>query len=179
MVFFCSMILGERQSLVLLILVEQVTITVLMMLEFIYMFSPTLHLFCIVFSQYSYCIQILCQTCITCPTDYYEFVPFDRSSTTGSTSGAGTSYPSEAPQFTSCVKRSFLGSIFSFLCSALWITVYHVDPFLVAILFSVLLRFTALITPLISYLNLIQPTIFFRNTCTKSGSLRFSQYSGC
>ena len=57
------------------------------------------------------------------------------------TCGAGTAYPSGAPTFTTGFELCSCCSIFSFLCSVLWIVVCPSVLFLVAIVLSGLLRF--------------------------------------
>ena len=66
------------------------------------------------------------------------------------TSGAGTAYPSGAPDFTPRFEWGSCYSIFSFICMfcrSLFVLLYF---FFLAIVFSVLLRYTILITPLVS-----------------------------
>jgi len=47
----------------------------------------------------------------------------NKCNTTGVTRGAGTDYPFVAPEFTPGSSRGSCCSIFSFLCSVLWILV--------------------------------------------------------
>ena len=66
----------------------------------------------------------------------------NQSNTTGSTSGTGTAYNSRVPQFTPGFEQSQCCSIFSFLGGGLQIIVCTFVLFLLAIVLSVLLRFT-------------------------------------
>ena len=67
----------------------------------------------------------------------------DKRITTGATCGAGTVYPYRAPEFTPCFEWGSCCSIFSFLCSVLYIIVRHFVVFLLIIVLSVFLQFTA------------------------------------
>ena len=62
---------------------------------------------------------------------------------TGANSGAGTTYPSGEPEFTASFQWGSCCSIFSFLCCALWMILCSFGLFSVAIVCSVLVRFTA------------------------------------
>ena len=62
--------------------------------------------------------------------------------TTGSISGAGTAYPSGAPEFTPGFQWDSCCSIFCFLCNVLQITVCPFVLFHLPIVFSVRLPFT-------------------------------------
>ena len=67
----------------------------------------------------------------------------DQINTTGATSGVVTAYPPKAPQFNSSFQWRSYYLICSFLCSVLQIVVCPSVLFLLAIVLSVLLRFTA------------------------------------
>jgi hypothetical protein len=62
----------------------------------------------------------ICSTCrkhfpvLTSFTTYYRVL--NQINTTGATSGAGTAYPSGAPEFTAGFQRGSCYSIFSFIC---------------------------------------------------------------
>jgi len=80
-----------------------------------------------------------------CPTRFpYQmmFISFN-SNTTGGTCGAGTTNPFGAHEFTPTLRCS----IFSLLCKVLSITACLFDHFQMAIVFSVLLQFTAIDNP--------------------------------
>ena len=70
--------------------------------------------------------------------------------TTGATSGAGTAFPSEAPEFTPGFQWGSYYSIFSFMCNVLQIVVCPFVLFLFAIVLSVFLQFTDSDYPLVS-----------------------------
>ena len=102
--------------------------------------------------------------------------------TTGATSGAGTANSSGTPQFTPSFLWGSCYPIFSLICMfcrSLFVLLYFSFFFVL----SVLLRFTYFDSPFGSgrFSTLRSDSIhhFFRNACTKSGSLRFSQFSGC
>ena len=66
----------------------------------------------------------------------------NQNNTTGEISGAGAIFPSGAPDFTPGFQWGSCYSIFSFMCNVLQIVVCPFVLFLLAIVLSVLLRFT-------------------------------------
>ena len=89
---------------------------------------------------------------------------FKSVNTTGATSGVGLAYPSGAPEFNPSFYWVSCYSIFSFLCNVLLIVVCLFVPFLLVIVFSVLLRFTDCDYPF-SIFNILSITPSLRN-CT-------------
>ena len=68
---------------------------------------------------------------------------FNWSNTTVATSGAGSSYPSGAPEFTPSFQWSSCCSVFSFQCDILYLIVCHLYLFLFGIGLHVILRISA------------------------------------
>jgi hypothetical protein len=95
-----------------------------------------------------------------------------KSNTTGATCVTGTAFPSVAPEFTPGFSwiRVAQSLVFHVVyCRSLFVL------FLLLIVLSVL-RFTASAHPSV-FLMIFQAIT--KHACTKSGSLRFSQFSSC
>jgi hypothetical protein len=90
----------------------------------------------------------------------------------GATSGAGTAYPSGAPEFTPGFQWGSCYSIFSFICMFWWSLFVLLPFFFLAIVFSVLPRFTDSDYPFVIVKHFLQLFLYLQlyslllNMCT-------------
>ena len=113
----------------------------------------------------------ICSTCRKHFPVLSSFMNYHRGSNqsnpTGATSGARTAYPSGAPEFIPGFQWGSCYSIFRFMCMFLQIVVCPFVLFLLAILFSVLLRYTDSDYPFVIFKLFLEVRIPLMARCTR------------